>query len=195
MFGIQVDEDNRLSLLEEHHAPELFALVDGNRAYLRTWLPWLDQSTEVEHTKAFIRGTLQQFAARNGLTCGLWHRGALAGVVGLHYIDWTNRKSSIGYWLAERHQGQGLITRACAALLDHLFGELGLNCVEIACAAENHRSRAIPERLGFSREGVLRQRQWLYDRFVDHVIYGMLASEWRQRRERSGRAQRAGAKL
>ena len=182
MFGLSVDADTRLELLEEHHAEELFAVVDRNRAHLRRWLPWLDQNTSPEHTRAFIRASLQQLAARNGLSCAIRHRGAIAGVLGLHAIDWPNRKTSLGYWLDEAHQGMGLVTKACSVLLDHVFGEMGLNCVEIGCAPENARSCAIPERLGFRREGVLRQREWLYDHYVDQVVYGMLAAEWRERR-------------
>jgi ribosomal-protein-serine acetyltransferase len=167
--------------LEEGDAEELFALVDGNRAYLREWLPWLDQNTEVDHTRAFIRAASKQLADRNGFTCGIRWRGALVGVVGLHGIDWANRKTSLGYWVAEPHQGRGIVTRACAAVLRHLFEEMGLNCVEIGCAVGNAKSNAIPVRLGFTKEGVLRQREWLYDHFVDHVVYSLLASEWRQR--------------
>jgi len=43
---------------------------------------------------------------------------------------------------------------------------------------ENKKSRAIPKRLGFKEEGIIRQTEWLYDRFVDHVVYGMLIDEW-----------------
>lgn len=181
-FPLSAGDDVELHLLHESQAGELFGLVDGNRAYLREWLPWLDQNTEVEHTRAFIRAARKQRDDRNGFTCGIRWRGALVGVVGLHGIDWANRKTGIGYWVAQSHQGRGLVTRACAALLPYLFEELGLNCVEIGCAPENARSNAIPERLGFTKEGVLRQREWLYDHFVDHVVYSLLASEWRQRR-------------
>lgn len=185
MFEIRIDDDTSLSLLEDQHAEELFALIDQNRAHLRKWLPWLDQNTKVEHTRSFIRSVLQQFAARNGFSCGIRFHGALVGVIGLHYIDWVNRKSSIGYWIAEPFQGRGLVSKACSALLDYLFDELKLNCVEIACAVENTRSRAIPERLGFTKEGILRQREWLYDHFVDHSVYSMLASQWRGRASRT----------
>jgi ribosomal-protein-serine acetyltransferase len=168
-----------LDLLDEPHAGELFALVDGNRAYLRQWLPWLDQNTEVGHTRAFIQAARKQHADGNGFTCGIRWRGQLVGVVGLHAIDWANRKTSVGYWVAEAHQGKGIVTRACAALLPHLFDDLFLNRVEIGCAPGNAKSAAVPERLGFVREGLLRQRERLYDRFVDQVVYGLLASEWR----------------
>ena len=180
-FPLSADDEVVLDLLDEAQAEELFALVDANRAYLREWLPWLDQNTEVEHTRTFIRATRKQHEDRNGFTCGIRFRGNLVGVVGLHGIDWMNRKTSIGYWLVRAHQGRGIVTRACRALLPFLFDELGMNRVEIACAPGNAKSAAIPERLGFTREGLLRQRERLYDRYVDHVVYGLLASEWRQR--------------
>ena len=176
---IAIDGRTSLRLLDEPDAEALFALVDGNRAYLRQWLPWLDQNTCLAHTRAFIVSAHRQLADSNGFSCGLWHNGTLTGVVGLHAIDWTNRRTSLGYWIAERFQGRGLISTACTVLLDHLFGELRLHRVEISCAVENKKSRAVPERLGFTSEGVSRQREWLYDHFVDHVIYGLLAREWR----------------
>jgi ribosomal-protein-serine acetyltransferase len=57
--------------------------------------------------------------------------------------------------------------------------DLGLNRVEIRAAEFNTRSRAIPERLGFTQEGIIRQAEWLYDYYVDHVVYGMLSEEWK----------------
>ena len=179
-FPLEAGDGLVLHLLEEGDAEELFALVDENRAYLRQWLPWLDQNTHVDHTRSFIRLSRQQHQDGNGFVCAIRWRGTLAGVVGLHGIDRANRKTSIGYWIAEAHQGRGLVTRSCAALLPYLFDDLGLNCVEIGCAVGNAKSNAVPQRLGFTKEGILRQREWLYDHFVDHVVYGLLASEWRR---------------
>jgi ribosomal-protein-serine acetyltransferase len=71
-----------------------------------------------------------------------------------------------------------MLTKACKKLVTYAFIEYRLNRVEIHCAIGNTHSRAIPERLGFTQEGVLREAAWLYDHFVDHVVYGMLAREW-----------------
>lgn len=70
------------------------------------------------------------------------------------------------------------MTRVTQALIDHAFTDLDFNRVEIRAAFENTKSRSIPERLGFKQEGQIRQAEWLYDHYVDHVIYGMLASDW-----------------
>lgn len=99
-------------------------------------------------------------------------------MVGYHGIDWGDRATSLGYWLGEEFQGRGLVTRACAAMTEHAFGELGLNRIVVSCATENSKSRAIPEKLGFEQEGVLREAEWLYHRFVDHVLYAGLAGRW-----------------
>ena len=65
MFRIEVGDDLEMRLLEESDAERLFALTDENRAYLRRWLPWLDDTTTVAHTQAFIRSSLEQFAEDN----------------------------------------------------------------------------------------------------------------------------------
>ena len=70
------------------------------------------------------------------------------------------------------------MTKSCLALINYAFDELKLNRVEMHCGVENKRSRKIPEKLGFIEEGVVRQAGWLHGRFVDFVIYGILANEW-----------------
>ncbi len=182
MFRLPIANDLYLRLLEERHSEELFRLIDGSRQHLRQWLPWLDGVTALEDVREYVRTCLQQFASNNGLVAGIWYQGRLAGTIGHHSIDWHNLSAAIGYWLGEAFQGKGIMTRACRALVDYSFDELGLNRIEVHCATGNARSRAIPERLGFKEEGVIRQAEWLYDRFVDHVVYGMLASEWRAAR-------------
>lgn len=185
MFSLSVDHDIELCLLEERHAEAVFDLVDQNRAYLREWMPWLDRNTKLADTKGFINSTLDQFAANNGFQAGIWFRGTLVGVIGFHQLDWANRSTSMGYWLAAPYQGQGIITRSCRTLIEYAFNDLRLNRVEIRCALENKKSRAIPERLGFQAEGIIRQAEWLYDHFVDHVVYSLLATEYNRKRAKT----------
>lgn len=86
-------------------------------------------------------------------------------------IDWVRRSAGIGYWLAEKHQGRGTMTAAVRLLADHALATWVLSRVEIRVATENHRSRAIPERLGFSQEGILREAELVGDRHLDLVVY------------------------
>ena len=178
MFEFVVDDAVVLKLLEYRDAERLFELTDSSRLYLREWLPWVDGTKNAEDTKSFIEMTKKQFASNNGFQAGIWYKGNLAGVIGFHGMNGANRSTSIGYWLGERFQGSGVMTKSCKALIEYAFRELKLNRVEIRCAEKNLRSRAIPERLGFVNEGMIREAEWLYDHFVDHVVYGVLAREW-----------------
>ena len=128
-------------------------MVERNRAYLREWLPWVDFTTSAEDLRRFIMRVREQFDSGRGPQCGLWIDGAFAGSVGCHPIDWPNRNCSIGYWIEERYQGKGIMTRCCASMLDYLFDDLGLHRVTIQCGVGNTRSCAIPERLGLRARG------------------------------------------
>ena len=181
IFTHRIDDDTELRLVQMQDAPALRALTDDNREHLRRWLPWVEGSKTLDDTRDFIKSSLSRFADNNGFVAGIWFQGSLAGTIDFHSIDWTNRRTSIGYLLSASFQGRGLMTKACRAMMDHAFHDLHLNRVEIRCAPDNTRSRAIPERLGFTQEGTIRQAAWTYDRYVDDVVYGMLAAEWRNR--------------
>jgi len=178
MIPSQVSEHISLRLLEPQHAPALFQLTDENRAYLRRWLPWLDNITRVEDTRDFIAVAQRQRVENDGFQCLIYYRDEPVGMIGHHGIDWPHATTSLGYWLIESMQGRGIVTRACRAHVDYAFHVLDLDCVKIRCAVENTRSRAIPERLGFRHESTLPKAEWLYDRFVDHAVYSMLAANW-----------------
>jgi ribosomal-protein-serine acetyltransferase len=93
-------------------------------------------------------------------------------------VDWQNRSTSIGYWLAQGAEGGGTMTQAVSALVDHALREWRLNRVEIRADVENVRSRALAERLGFRQEGTLRQAIRLADGYHDDALYAMLAQDW-----------------
>jgi ribosomal-protein-serine acetyltransferase len=159
-------------------AKDLFTLVNRDRVYLREWLPWLDRNRSVQDTLDFIELSEKQFDKKDALQVCIRFRDEIAGVIGFHHFDWDNRSASIGYWLAQNLQGNAIVTRSCRLLLNFAFTELQLNRVEIRCALENKKSRAIPERLGFTNEGTVRDGEWLYNKFVTLAVYGILSREW-----------------
>ncbi len=176
---IPIDEDTELRAIDEKDAPDVFALTEANRQYLRQWLPWVDGTRSVKDTHAFIRTINIQRINNGSFGCVILYKRRVVGTISFHLIDWTNRRVEIGYWLGAEFQGKGLMTKACKAMVAYAFDEWSLNKVEIRCATGNAQSCAIPQRLGFTLEGVLRQSEWLYDHFVDLKVFGMLESEWR----------------
>ena len=178
LFSLNVNEEISLKLLEKKDAKELFDVVNDSRSYLREWLPWVDHMKQEADYEPIIEMWLKQFSANDGFQAGILYKGKIVGMIGFHGVDWANRKTSIGYWLSEKHQGNGIMTEAVKTLLNIAFTEYKLNRVEIQCGVENEKSKAIPERLGFKQEGIIRDAEYLYDHFHDCILYGMLAKEW-----------------
>jgi len=178
-FTSSLGESTELGILEPRHSQEMFNLIDRNRAYLRRWLSWVDETKTVEDTRANRKKMLYEFAENGTIISGIWHDAALAGVIGLHAV--SAKCMEIGYWVTEELQGKGLVTASCKAMIGHAFGELGLNRIEIKVQPGNARSRAIPERLGFTNEGTLRQRGVDADgQPVDLMMFSLLNKEWEE---------------
>jgi ribosomal-protein-serine acetyltransferase len=178
---IQLDEHTHLRTMREEDAEEFFAVIDRNRGRLREWLPWAVADYSIDHTREWLRRQTAEMANHETLGMTIRHHGAICGAIGLHKIDWPNRNSAIGYWLDEAHQGKGIMTSACRAILSEAFDNLGLHRIEIRCATWNHRSSAIPKRLEFVEEGILKQAEWVHDRWLDLRVYSMLVHDWKAR--------------
>ena len=178
MFSYQINKNIKLKILEEREADQLFKLVDSNREYLGEFLPFVAYTTEVEHSKKFIHSALQQFARGDGFHCGIWYDQKLVGVIGLHYLDLVNKRTSIGYYLAEDFQKKGIMTRSTKALIQYVYEEYDINRIEIRMSTKNKKSRAIPIRLGFTQEGILRSDECLQGEFSDSYVYSVLREEY-----------------
>jgi ribosomal-protein-serine acetyltransferase len=177
--GSTLQGNIRIRIFEEHHAEILSQLIDRNRPSLRQWLPWIDWSNTPADTADHIRQSRERYKASNGFSAGIWIGDQLAGAIGLHAIDSRHRSSSIGYWLSEDYRGSGTMTKVCLAVVTAAFEHYRLHRIEIRCATGNRKSCAIPERLGFTYEGTLREAEWLYDHFVDLKVYSILEQDWR----------------
>jgi ribosomal-protein-serine acetyltransferase len=179
--SIRVDENVRLRDPSTADAEELFALVDANRSYLARWLPWPEQIRTVNDEREWIRSRRAPGAADSELALLIVEDGIIAGGLGIAGLGSVHRAVEVGYWLAARAQGRGLVTRSCRAALKYLFESRAVNRVQIRAAVDNARSRAVPERLGFTLEGIQRQAVLLNGSFQDLAVYSMLASEWNNR--------------
>ena len=178
MLNIKVDHEINLQLFQQQDCSELFQLVESNRNHLREWLPWVDNITSSHQYFPIIYAWLKQYADHNGLYAGIRFKGKLVGVISLNSIDWNNQQTSLGYYLGKGYEGKGIMTKTVQAILFYIFLHLHLHRVEVRCGVHNKKSRAIPERLGFKQEGVIRDGEFLYDHYHDLVVYGMLSHDW-----------------
>lgn len=175
---IRVDEDIELKLVTPDDAPRIFAVTDRDRAYLGEWLPWVENTRSVADSEGFVRRAMDQMRRGEGFHACIEFRGEFAGIIGHVYLNPQDRRTELGYWLGHAFQGRGIMTRACRRLVDYAFESLGTNRVEIRTDVDNRKSRAIPERLGFVQEALLREAVHEHGEYRDVVMYAMLRKDW-----------------
>lgn len=192
MFTCPLGDDAALiprtvAILEAHHA-----LLMANLERLARWDPGFDAANpatlhqtrdRLEHQgRAWLEGTRLPL----DIAVPADRDWRLVGTVGLG-CDLTARAGEIGYWIDAAYEGRGLVTRAVAAVLDQAFSHMGLDRVELRTGLDNARSRGVARRLGFTEEGVLREAVIFPDGTRDDdIVYGLLAREWRARRDDGG---------
>lgn len=174
MYCRQIDSDIQVCLSTPQFAGELFELTDRNREFLKRWLPWLDSIRQVSDTQEFIELQLRRFSEGEAVHQTIFYKEQIAGVLGFNLIDATNQIGYLGYWLGQEYNGLGIMTKSVNELVKQGFQNLDLQWIDIRCAVGNRKSRAIPERLGFTNEGTIRRAEKVNGIFNDHVIYGLL---------------------
>ncbi|MGN6384581.1 MAG: GNAT family N-acetyltransferase [Dyella sp.] len=170
-----------LRLLETHDAADLLAIF-GDAEVVRYWSqpPWRGE----EDALAMLERDRESFVDGQALRLGIVLRstGRVVGTLSVFNFSRANRRAEIGYALARVHWGQGLMHEALGLLLGWAFDTLQLHRLEADIDPANEASARSLQRLGFQREGLLRER-WIVDGQVsDTVFYGLLAAEWRAAR-------------
>jgi RimJ/RimL family protein N-acetyltransferase len=134
--------------------------LDDLRRYPAS-MPWAMEDPSVERMEDFCRRGAASWILRADFPMLLFRRdtGEHAGNCGLHRFNWNTRVFEIGWWCRKRHQGQGLITEAAAAVAEFAFGHLGARRLWCGADEENERSWRVAERLGLDHEGTLRSER------------------------------------
>jgi ribosomal-protein-serine acetyltransferase len=171
-----IDERTTVRTLMPDDAEVVYRAIDLNRDRLHPYMPWEQTTRSPDDVRAFIERSLASPTDEDAN--GIWVGDEFAGSVGLR-VDALMNCGEIGYWNVRVFEGHGLVTKACRLFIDHGFGERKLHRIEIHAAADNLRSRAIAERLGFTLEATVRDgHRKPDDTYVDQVVYGLLESEW-----------------
>lgn len=178
MRTIRVDDGIELRAVTSEMAGDLFQIVEKNLDHLHGWMQWAVKDYSIGHARSFTELSERQWAARQTMNYLIFVEGEIAGGAGYNFVDRTNRGTELGYWLDSDRTGRGIVTRSVSSLIKSAFADLEMHRVVIRCAEGNTKSRAIPEKLGFTKEGTMRECEWLHTKFVDLVVYSMLRREW-----------------
>ena len=171
---------------------EFFALTDRNRAYLRTWLPWLDFVKTPSDTQNFLHNALKTDHDQKSLNFFIKQGDKIIGTIGLRGIGDDNgshldkegirsaldkegvRSALVGYWLSQDYAGQGITSWALGQLITLLtsdYAELGVQAVILRCNPDNIASNKVAQKNNFIYSHTLPDAQKLYGRWEDLNVY------------------------
>ncbi|HEY6539804.1 MAG TPA: GNAT family N-acetyltransferase [Ktedonobacteraceae bacterium] len=165
----------------ESDAQDLFEAVAESRDHLRPWLPFADAHQTIEESRDWIIHTMARWLLREELGMSIWEAATnhFLGGIGLHVHSWDTGYFEIGYWIRASAEGHGYIMEAVGLLANYAFDTLKATRLEIRCDELNVRSAAIPQRLGFVREGCLRNNATAPDgRIRNTLVFSLIPGEW-----------------
>jgi RimJ/RimL family protein N-acetyltransferase len=162
-------------------AGPLHEAIEETLAELVPWLPWARPEHSRTETRRYLRAARAAWARRSSFEFVIEERatGRIVGMTSLHRIDWTRRCAGIGYWVRRSVWSRGYATEAADAALAHAFDALLLHRIEALVALANKSSQRVVEKLGFTREGIAREAEFIDGRFLDHFQYSLLESDSR----------------
>ncbi|HWO59214.1 MAG TPA: GNAT family protein [Umezawaea sp.] len=187
------DDGAELRPLTPWHAEEFLSHIDRGREFVGRYVSLPDVVTDLASSRAYLRSYAEKAASDTGRIDGIWVDGGLVGGVLFRTMDLALGFAEVGCWLERSAAGRGLVTRAARVIIDWVVHERGVHRVEWLAAVENTASTAVARRLGFTKEGVLRESYPHRGKRYDVEVWSVLAPEWRGQRPSSvDRAVRAG---
>ena len=133
-------------------AGEIFSVIDAERGYLGRWLPFVQFTRTAADSQRYVDSVLD--AAYREAVFTLRERELLIGLIGFKDTDPYARSTEIGYWLASKYQGRGIVTKSVTALCQYAFSELNLQYIDLLVAVSNDKSSNVAKRCGFKLMGI-----------------------------------------
>ncbi|HEX2911905.1 MAG TPA: GNAT family N-acetyltransferase [Chloroflexia bacterium] len=170
-----------LRLLEKNDAPKLLAAYSDNKQFLKPWEPTRSEDFyTLDYMRAMIGASYEQ--AREDLlySFGIFLKstGELIGRITLSgIIRGAFQSANVGYFLAEKHNGQGYMTDAVHLVVRFAFQELHLHRVAAATLLHNHGSMRVLEKAGFRREGLARHYLKIDNVWQDHYLFAITVED------------------
>lgn len=177
---LHINNNLRLELTAERHAAPLYVALDNERERLSEFLPWIDDMKTVADFTSYIKNCEWLYEQKKEVSFIMILEETPVGRIGLHHLNLQNKMGAIGYWITSNAEGKGVVTRSCKKIIDYGFNNLGLHRIECKVATTNLKSKAIPEKLHFKKEGILRDAEWVNNKYNDLFLYSLLSYEWVQ---------------
>lgn len=170
-----------LTPVEASDAAEMWPAVEQSRKELEPWLPWVPFTVDLESETRYTEASSADWDAARACRFAIRERASkrFLGVVGLESLAHLHESAELGYWLRTDAIGQGYMTEAANTLLHWAFGPANAHRVRVAAATHNHASLRVIARLGFRFEGIARHAERCMERWLDHAVFSLIATDVR----------------
>ncbi len=184
-------ESERLVLrrFSRRDAATLDDAIRNSLPELNQWLPWARMDYENNDTVAFIRESIHAWKEDRAWDYSIRFKddpGRHVGNVSVWTVSKLGKIAEFGYWVRSDETSRGIATEAVKRLLKEAFGSLGYHKVTLRIAVGNDASDAVARKLGFTREGILREELLIRGNWVDHTLWSLLDREYRTHHARDG---------
>ena len=165
---------------QDDDAPAIVAAIDGDPE-IAGWLDAVPQPYRLADAHAYLAQCRRAWADGTGTTFAILDAAgaSVAGSIGARLGDPVQAVAEIGYWIAPHARGRGFATHALRLLAGWLLDEVGLARLRLQADLRNKASQRVAEKVGFTREGVLRSSRFNVRRGerVDVVLFSLLPGE------------------
>jgi len=157
---------------------DAFYAVYSNQEAMRYWST--PPHVDIKETNKVIENSIRGWETKDyyDFSIELTEDNQVIGKAALHNIHKSSRRAEVGYLLSPDYWGQGYMKEAMTALIEHAFETLELRRLEADIDPENAASRLLLERLGFRKEGELKERWEIGGKITDSHLFGLLARDW-----------------
>ncbi len=165
----------------------LLDAVNVSLADLYVWLPWAHRGYSRVDATRFVKETMRSWREQRAYDFAIRadeDPGRHIGNVSIWFISRGFRSGEIGYWIRSDMAGGGVATEVTARMVEVGFEDLRMHRIVLRIAVGNRASERVAEKLGFVREGILREELEVHGKWLDHTVYSMLEHEYQAQRDR-----------
>lgn len=166
----------------ENDGPAFFFLLRDNHARLVDHFPELLQEvSDEDQGEFFIRRKLAAWLLQEEYAFGIWEHDSakLIGYICLYNLSWELARGELTYFIDQFFGGKGLMTEALSAVTAFSFEQLHLNKLAQRTAMDNYASQRLARKVGFRREGDLREEcRRPAGELVDVMLFGLTRTEY-----------------
>ncbi len=181
-FDSRFTDRFELRPFQKRDAEPLYEAVTASLPELAKFLPWANSSYGRMDSTRFTRDSIRAFKEQRAYDFAIRTRDdprRHIGNVSIWFVSRGFRSGEVGYWVRTDESRTGIATEVAARMVQIGFEELNMHRIILRIAVGNQPSERVAEKLGFTREGILREELEVHGKWLDHTAYSLLEHEYK----------------